>query len=357
MSILSCIKPSVDATQKQDKLLAVKYDVTPMYFGKKPVDSSLVRMVTGLSLILLFFLATMLTKSFSVVIPSPHQLQTNATIEAHSAEDLLEHLKANNLWEIEPFLEVPAVLVRKFPGDMASLDPATQKKAFLHVLLPTAMIALAEVEAERAAFEKIMAKFVQPPLRLAFEPKGGDYSLVAGLSQNEIDFLQNLCRKYRANGVAALRRRISPVPVSLIMAQGALESSWGGSRFAREANNLFGVRTWGKGGIMSVGQELEAGKSLSFASYASLLDSVRAYILMLNRVPAYNELRKIREESMDSLALANGLHQYSERGSDYIADVTHLLKSNNLQLYDQCVFADKRNVRDRVRLASLATFR
>lgn len=356
MSILSCIKPSADVIQKQDKLLAVKHEVTPMYFGKKPVDSSMVRMVTGLSLIMLFFLATMLSKSFSVVIP-PHQLQATSTIEAHSAEDLLEQLKANNLWEMESFLEVPAVLVRKFPGDMASLDSATQKKAFLHVLLPAAMIALAEVEAERAAFEKIMAKFAQPPLRLAFEPKGDDYGRVAELNQNEIYFLQNLCRKYRASGVAALRRRISPVPVSLIMAQGALESSWGGSRFALEGNNLFGIRTWNKGGIVSVGLDLEEGKSLSFASYASLLDSVRAYILMLNRVPAYNELRKIREESMDSLVLANGLHQYSERGSDYVADLTHLLKSNDLQLYDQCVLAGKRSLRDRINFASLVNLR
>ena len=357
MSILSCIKPSADVIKKQDKLLAVKYEVTPMYFGKKPVCSSMVRMVAGLCLIMLFFLAIMLTKSFSVDIPSPHQLQTTSTIEAHSAEDLLEQLKANNLWEMESFGEVPAVLLRKLPVDMAALEPATQKKAFLHVLLPAAMIALAEVETERAAFDKIMAKFSEPPRRLNFALKGDDYSLLAGLSQHEIDFLQNLCQKYRASGVADLRRRISPVPVSLIMAQGALESSWGSSRFALEGNNLFGIRTWNKGGIVSAGLDLEEGKSLSFASYASLLDSVRAYILMLNRVPAYYELRKIREESMDSLLLANGLHQYSERGRDYVADVTNLLKSNDLQRYDQCVLADKDNMQGRVRLASLETLR
>lgn len=357
MSILSCIKPSADVIQKQDKLLAVKHDVTPMYFGKKPVDSSMVRMVAGLCLIMLFFLATMLTRYFSVFIPPPHQLQTTSTIEAHSAEDLLEQLKANNLWEMESFLEVPAVLVSKFPGDMASLDTATQKKAFLHVLLPAAMIALAEVEAERTALEKILAKFAQPPRRLNFDLMGDDYSRLAGLSQNEVDSLQNLCQKYRAYGVADLRRRISPVPVSLIMAQGALESSWGGSRFAREANNLFGVRTWSKGGIMSAGQELEEGKSLSYATYASLLDSVRAYILMLNRGPAYHALREIREETFDSLAMANGLLRYSERGSDYIADLTQLIRSNGLQSYDQCALADKNGLRGLVRIASLGNLR
>jgi len=357
MCILSCLEPSPDVIQKQDKLLAVKHEVTPMYFGKKPVDSSMVRMVIGLCLVMLFFLATMLTKYFPVLIPSPHQLQTASTIDAHSAEDLLEQLKANNLWEMESLLEVPAILVSKFPGDMASLDMATQKKAFLHVLLPTAMIALAEVEAERTALEKILAKLAQPPRRFTFAPESDKHGLLAGLSRNELDFLQDLCKKYRVYGVADLRRRISPVPVSLIMAQGALESSWGSSRFALEGNNLFGVRTWRKGGIMSAGQELEDGKSLSYATYASLLDSVRAYILMLNRVPAYHALREIREETSDSLVMANGLLRYSERGSDYIADLTQLIKNNGLQSYDQCALAGKDSLPGKVRIASLGNLR
>ena len=33
-------------------------------------------------------------------------------------------------------------------------------------------------------------------------------------------------------------------PKELIIAQAILESSWGTSRFANEANNLFGIRTW-----------------------------------------------------------------------------------------------------------------
>ena len=356
MCALSCIKPSPDVILEQEKLLAAKHDKTPMYFGKKTVDSGMVRMVSGLSLVMLFFLATLLTQPSSAFIPSPQQLQTTSTIEARSAKDLLKQLKANNLWEVQPSSEVPAVLLSKFPGDLPTLDAPTQKKAFLHVLLPAAMIALAEVEAERAAFENILAKFAQPPRRLTFDLEADEYSRLAGLSQNEVYFLQNLCRKYRAYGVADLRRRISPVPVSLIMAQGALESSWGGSRFSLERNNLFGVLTWNnKAGRVPDGSE--DGKAYSGVAYASLLDSVRSYILMINRVPAYNELRQIREETMDSLALANGLHQYSNRGTDYVADLTQLIKSNDLQIYDQCVLAGKGGTLGRVRLASLANLR
>ncbi|MFA6497918.1 MAG: glucosaminidase domain-containing protein [Desulfurivibrionaceae bacterium] len=337
------------------KIVAVKHDETPMYFGKKTVDSGMVRMVSGLSLVMLFFLVALLLQPSSVFIRFPQRFQSIPTIEVQSAEDLLRQLKANNLWEVESFSEVPAVLVSKFPGDMPTLDAATQKKAFLHVLLPAAMIALSEVEEERASFEKILAKFAQLPKRFDFGLGADAYGRIVGLTPNEIFSLQNLCRKYRSYEVADLRRRISPVPVSLIMAQGALESSWGGSRFSLERNNLFGVLTWNKTGRVSDG--FEDGKGYSGAAYASLLDSVRAYVLMINRVPAYKELRDIREETMDSLVLAHGLHQYSNRGTDYVADLTQLIKSNDLQIYDQCVLASKGGVLGGVRLASLEDIR
>ena len=361
MDCLASNRPR-DVTPEQEKFVAVKHrfvavkhDEAPMHFGKKTVDSGMVRMVSGLSLVMLFFLVVLLTQPSSVFIRFPQRFQSIPTIEVHSAEDLLSQLKANNLWEVESFSEVPAFLVNKFPGDMPSLDAATQKKAFLHVLLPAAMIALSEVEEERADFEKILLKFPQPPTRLDFWRSAEDYGRLAGLTQNEIFFLQNLCRKYRAYEVADLRRRISPVPVSLIMAQGALESSWGGSRFSLERNNLFGVLNWDKDGRAFDGRE--DGKAYSGVAYASLLDSVRAYVLMINRVPAYKELRAIREETMDSLVLAKGLHQYSNRGRDYVADLSQLIRSNDLKIYDQCVLASKGGGLDRVRLASLEDLR
>ena len=131
---------------KYKKVVAVKHDEPTMYFGKKPVDSGMVRMVSGLSLVMLFFLVSLLIQPSSVFIRFPQRFHSVPTIEVHSAQDLLSQLMANNLWEVEAFSEVPAVLVSKFPGDLPTLDVPTQKKAFLHVLLPAAMIALSEVE-------------------------------------------------------------------------------------------------------------------------------------------------------------------------------------------------------------------
>jgi len=353
---LPCSEPFlVDVIQEQEKVLAVIYNETPMYFGNKPVDPVMVRMVAGLALVVFFSLVVILIQPSAVTLPLSHQFQAVSNIEAHSAEDLLRQLKANNLWEVQAFAEIPAVLVSRFPGDLSTLDDATQKKAFLHVLLPAAMIALSEVESERAAFEKIMVKFAKPPRRLDFGLEAQDYAQFGGLTQNEIYFLRNLCRKYRANEIADLRRRINQVPMSLIMAQGALESAWGGSRFSLKRNNLFGVLIWDKTGLVSDGQE--DGKAYSGVAYDSLLDSVRAYILMINRAPAYRGLRDIREETMDSLVLANGLRSYSIRGNEYVADLSQIIRSNDLQIYDQCILVSSGGLRNRVRLASLTNLR
>jgi len=40
--------------------------------------------------------------------------------------------------------------------------------------------------------------------------------------------------------------RFERVPMEMIVAQAALESGWGTSRFAIEGNNLFGIRTYDK---------------------------------------------------------------------------------------------------------------
>ena len=39
--------------------------------------------------------------------------------------------------------------------------------------------------------------------------------------------------------------RVAPLPPSLVLAQAAIESAWGTSRFARQGNNLFGRRCSG----------------------------------------------------------------------------------------------------------------
>jgi Bax protein len=61
---------------------------------------------------------------------------------------------------------------------------------------------------------------------------------------------------------------------------------------------------------------------------------VRAYLLMINRLPAYTSLRELRSRTESSMAIAEGLFSYSERRNSYIEDVKQIIDVNELQRFD-----------------------
>lgn len=84
----------------------------------------------------------------------------------------------------------------------------------------------------------------------------------------------------------------------------------------------------------------DEGKTHKVKVYDSVLDSVRAYHLTLNRLDPYNQFRQLRKHSDDPLVLAEGLTLYSERGEEYVEDIKKVILSNNLQQYDSCRLSD-----------------
>ena len=67
---------------------------------------------------------------------------------------------------------------------------------------------------------------------------------------------------------------------------------------------------------------------------------MRGYFLNLSTHPAYEGFRKIRAElrkngkPLSSLALADGLVSYSERGQEYVDSLKSLIRSNGFDLAD-----------------------
>jgi len=95
------------------------------------------------------------------------------------------------------------------------------------------------------------------------------------------------------------------VPSELIVAQAIIETGWGASRFANEANNLFGIR-----------------KGLKV--FETKCDSVADYIRIINEVPAYAEFREMRQDGVtDALLLARTLKKWAAdpNYTDLIEDV------------------------------------
>ena len=101
------------------------------------------------------------------------------------------------------------------------------------------------------------------------------------------------------------------VPYEMILGQAALESGWGTSRFAKEANNLFGIKTWDKKVQHILPQGIDKWPGWGIRIFASKCDSVKEYIRLLNEHPAYEEFRKLRIKTNDPIKLIKTLDKYS----------------------------------------------
>lgn len=133
--------------------------------------------------------------------------------------------------------------------------------------------------------------------------------------------------------IELLQRRVDAVPIALALVQAATESGWGRSRFATEANNLFGHWCY-QPGCGLVPERRNTGAGHEVAAFDSVADSVARYLRNLNTHAAYAPLRAIRArlrrngESPTAMALADGLVRYSERREEYVDEIKTVIRIN-----------------------------
>ena len=148
---------------------------------------------------------------------------------------------------------------------------------------------------------------------------------------------------------AEMLLRIDVIPPSLALAQGAEESGWGTSRFAREGNALFGQRTF-KDTHGIVPQKRDEGEKHRVRAFGHLIDGVKAYADNLNTHPAYKLLRgaraKMRAASsvIDGAMLASTLIKYSERREKYVEAIQLIIRANGFHMFDKARLGDRLTV-------------
>lgn len=104
-------------------------------------------------------------------------------------------------------------------------------------------------------------------------------------------------------------RKEQQIPPVLIIAQAIVESDYGTSRFAREGNNLFGIRIWSQNGMLPLKQDPSI--KWRVKTYKSKCQSVKDYINILNTNHHYLEFRNVRQRTKDPIKLAETLENYS----------------------------------------------
>jgi len=140
--------------------------------------------------------------------------------------------------------------------------------------------------------------------------------------------------------------KLDVIPAGLVLGQAAYESGYGTSRFAAEGNALFGQWTYGGKGLVPEQQRKSLGDH-RIAAFDWPFDSVRGYYINLSSHPAYEDFRHLRAElkaagkPLSSLALADGLIRYSERGQEYVDTLKGMIRVNNLDVADGAKFRDE----------------
>jgi len=221
-----------------------------------------------------------------------------------------------------------------FPRDLAQVTSIPERKQrFLDALVP-----LVDEENRRVAEERRWIESRRATLATGH------------LFVRERCTLSRLAREYRlpphlrppttgpvpAATVAELLLRVDTLPSSLVLAQAAMESGWGTSRFVHEGNNLFGQ--WVTGDTPGLApRDAAPTADYRLATYDSAAHSVRSYLRNINTHRAYRSLRRLRARlraegrPADGATLAAGLRSYSQRGEAYVTEIRRIIRHNRLE--------------------------
>ena len=116
---------------------------------------------------------------------------------------------------------------------------------------------------------------------------------------------------------------INPVNLQLLLAQAALESGWGNSRFARVGKNLFGIRTYD----LKEPHMLPSNnpKKWGVKVYSHECDSVLNYMQVLNNGGAYKKYRELMNNGEnDPYILVETLDAYAA-DKNYFSKIKSIL--------------------------------
>ncbi|MGF1765717.1 glucosaminidase domain-containing protein [Aliivibrio kagoshimensis] len=226
--------------------------------------------------------------------------------------------------------EQPPIEKEPVPDVTVISDVDSKKRSFFNSLLPAIDKENQRVENERSQLFSMKArldanKSLTGQQNTAAQELANSYKLDINDSGVDLKWIDTMLT------------RVDVIPAPLILSQGANESAWGTSRFAKEGNNFFGQWCYSKGcGIVPSARN--EGSTHEVASFANAQQSVHAYFMNVNRNRAYTELREIRRqlrvndpdasEIERANQLANGLMRYSERGHEYVSEIQAMIRHN-----------------------------
>ena len=147
---------------------------------------------------------------------------------------------------------VPNIYLENLPRELTTMQDADVKKElFISALLPPILKVNEYIIYERNKLIDIIRSI----------------EINGQASANDLYWLRRKMIRYRMDefNIEELYSRMNIIPPSLALTQAAIETGWGSSRFAQEANALYGQWTWNdEDGVIPLGRE--EGKTHSIKS-------------------------------------------------------------------------------------------
>lgn len=146
--------------------------------------------------------------------------------------------------------------------------------------------------------------------------------------------LEKIKLKFKVSSNEELLAYLKPHPISITLAQAAMESSWATSRFFKEAYNIFGVWSFNKNEPRIAAGEKRGDKTIWLKKYKSIENSVSDYYAVIAKSSAFKEFRELRLISNNPHQLVKKLDKYSEKGALYGQELSSIIKFNKFERYD-----------------------
>ena len=189
------------------------------------------------------------------------------------------------------------------------------KRKFISAILPAILVAKHEIHTTKSSIIRLREK--------------------KHWNNSDSAYYARAKRQYNAKNVDDLIERLGTLPNSIVLAQAAIETGWGESRFFVQASNLFGIWSFDEQESRIAAGKTRNDKTIFLRSYDDMSRSIADYFEVLARHSAYKSLRKARQQSSNPYVLIQHLKNYSERKGWYTRQLKKVIRQNNLTKYDR----------------------
>jgi len=229
----------------------------------------------------------------------------------------VEHVTMTSFADVVPVTDslVKPVLYDSIVS-LRDLEGGSLKQTFINIVLPAILIARHKIKRRKEQLIQLRDKKDWKP--------------------EDSTFYKQWATAYEADSLSELIMKHHTHPSSIVLAQAAVESGWGTSRFFRVANNLFGIWSFDPDEPRIKASSGRGERAIYLRKYENLTHSIEDYFDVLARSYAYEKFRQARAKDISSLELVNHLIYYSERRWAYVRQIKTIMQQNNLMQYDSC---------------------